>query len=92
MQDAVIQAFFPQGSFVHIRQTPTKAQLLVVPQGVGQQPYGHALFGFRRVTGDGLLDAFVHAAVEIGEVQFKLVGGGRLGHGRASCGKESRPV
>lgn len=45
----------------------------------GQQAHGHALFGSGRVAGDGLLDAFVHAAVEIGEVQFKLVGGGSVG-------------
>ncbi|MNC48919.1 hypothetical protein D3C75_980650 [compost metagenome] len=89
MQDAIVQALFPQRRLVHIGQATAERQVLVIPQGVGQQAHGHALFGFRRVTGDGLTDVFVHAAVEVGQVQFEFVGGGRLGHGRrASCAEK----
>ena len=92
MQNTIIQAFFPQGRFVYIRQATPERQLLVVPKGVGQQAHSHALFGFRRVAGDGLFDALVHRAVEVGEVEFEFVGRGRLGHERASKDKERRPV
>ncbi|MNG20234.1 hypothetical protein D3C84_1044700 [compost metagenome] len=92
MQHAIIQAFFPQSGLIDVRQAATERQLFVVEQRIGQQPHGHTLFGFRRVAGNGLLDAFVHTAIKIGEVQFKLVGRGGLGHGGHLAQRKSRPV
>ncbi|MNY47087.1 hypothetical protein D3C86_1823260 [compost metagenome] len=84
MQHAVVQALFPQRRLIHVRQAATERQLLVIEQGIGDQPRGQALLGFRRVFGHGEAQALVDAAVDIGEVQLDLIGGGRQGHGRAS--------
>ncbi|MOA43972.1 hypothetical protein D3C78_1661930 [compost metagenome] len=81
MQDAIVQALFPQGRLIHVRQATAEGQLLVVPQGVGDQAHGQAFLGFRRVLGDRETQVLVDVAVQVGEVEIDFVGGRLEGHG-----------
>ncbi|MCY1246810.1 hypothetical protein D9M72_600830 [compost metagenome] len=83
VDDAVVQALFPQRRLFHIRQAATETELLVVPNHVGQQAHRQALLGFRRVAGDGEAQGLVDAAIEVGQADIGFVGRGGQGHGHS---------